>query len=107
MSSRGKYNRYITFQTVTYTNTKGSLAETYADAFTTYARKESETSGTSSAMEKRTTESKSTWTIPYNGAATRDGRFYENNATTTYYYVVGLSENDYQTEITLESELRV
>lgn len=107
MSSRGRYNRYVTFQTPTDVNTKGSLSRTWPTTFTSYANKETEVSNTSDAMEKRTTESKSVWKFPYNEAIVRDGRFYENNATSKYYYVVGVSENDYQTEIIVTAELRV
>jgi head-tail adaptor len=107
MSSRGRYNRYVQFQTPTDTNTKGSVSKTWANTFTSYANKEMETSSTSDAMEKRTTESKGTWKFPYNSAIVRDGRFYELNAATKYYYVVGVSENEYQTEMTVNAELRV
>ena len=107
MSSRGLYNRYVTFYTPTDTNTKGSVSRTFASTFTSYARKINETSATSDAMEKRTTQSKGDWAFPYNEAIVRDGYFTEANATTKKYYVVGLSENEYQTEMIVTVELRV
>ena len=109
----GFYNRYVTFQTPTDVNTKGSLTRTWASTFTSYAQKEGNQQGrkeSSDSMEeagKRTTISKSTWRFPYNSAIVKDGRFYEGNATTLYYYVVGVSENKYQTEMIVEAELRV
>jgi len=103
----GLYNRYITFQTPTDVNTKGSLTRTWTTVFTGYAMKEDETSSTSEENGVRRTLSKSTWKFPYNEGILRDGRFFEGNATDKYYYVVGLIESDYQTEMTIEAELRV
>ena len=102
-----KFNRYVTFQTPTDTNTKGSVSRSWADTFSSYAQMADDRSGTSEITGARITENKSTWKFPYNSAIVKDGRFYEGNATTLYYYVVGVSETIYQTEMTVEAELRV
>ncbi len=103
----GKYNRYVTFQTPTDVNTKGSLSRTWADTFTSYCEKIRENSDTNEESQKRTTLSKGKWLFPYNDAIVKDGRFYEANASTRYYYVVGVSENIYQTQMEVTAELRV
>ena len=107
----GLYNRYITFQTPTDVNTKGSLTRTWTTVFTGYAMKEdsmrTSASNTSEENGNRTTLNKEVWKFPYNEGITKDGRFYEGNAPTKYYYVVGLVESDYQTEMTVQTELRV
>lgn len=103
----GKYNRYITFQTPTDVNTKGSLSRTWATTFTGWAKKVEKTGSSPEEAGKRTTISRSTWEFPYNPAIVKDGRFYEGNATTAYYYVVNVQETQYQTELMVEAELRV
>ena len=97
----------MTFQSPTDTNTKGSVSRSWADTFSSYAKKEAENSDTSEITGKRTTQSKSTWKFPYNSAIVKDGRFYETNDSSNYYYVVGVSEMNYQTEMVVEAELRV
>ena len=69
--------------------------------------KHDEQSDSNEQSGKRVTESRSTWTFPYNESLVRDGYFVEANATSKKYFVVGLSEMDYQTEMTVEAELRV
>lgn len=107
MSSRGRYNRYVQFQTPTDANTEGSLSRTWANTFTSYALKADEQSNTGEEAGRRTTLSRNTWHFPYNESIVRDGRFWETNATSKIYYVVGVSEMEYQTDMVVEAELRV
>ena len=107
MYNTGHYNRFITFYTPTDVNNEGSPERTYSETFTSYAEKIKETSTTDEESGKRRTLSKSTWKFPYNEAIVRDGYFTEANATDKKYYVVGLMETIYQTEMEIEAELRV
>ena len=92
------YNRFITFQTPTDVNTEGSVTQTWATSFTCWAKKESRGGVTEGESGKRTTTTKETWKWQYNSATTKDGRFFENSAATSYYYVTNVTENDYQVE---------
>jgi head-tail adaptor len=103
----GKYNRYVTFETPTDSvSTSGSKgSRTWTQTFSSYAMKEDLAGDSKDESGRRITESNSCWYFPYNSAIVKDGRFYEGNATSTYYYVVDVQEIDYQREMKVEVRL--
>ncbi len=101
-----KYNRFITFETPTDVNTKGSITRTWATVFTGYAKKIEKSGNSEEEAGKRTTVSGSDWEFPYNEGLVKDGRFSEGNATSSYYYVTNIMETEYQREHTVQTELR-
>ncbi len=100
------YDRYVTVEAPTDVNTKGSITQTWATSFTSYCKIEPAGGTTDGESGKRTTTSKFKCFFPYNASLLKYFRFYDNNVTSEYYYVVNVQQSIYQVEMEIMAELK-